>query len=50
MAESTPTTGRSGQATRVMWRVISFSSVDSMRGSKPGMVCSCVPHVTTRPK
>ena len=46
----TPTTGRSGQATRVMQRVTSYSSVDSARGLKRGSVSSRSPQTATRPK
>ena len=46
----TPSTGFSGQATRVMSRVTSYSSVASVRGLKPGIACSASPQTATRPK
>ena len=45
-----PITGRSGQATRVMQRVTSYSRVDSVRGLKRASVSSRSPHTATRPK
>ena len=45
-----PTTGRSGHATRVTRRVMSYSSVDSVFWLSLGSVSSRSPHTATRPK